>query len=88
MTVIARTPRTAEALVRSDVLRSLAARGILVPSADLLFEGREWSVVVAGRPAGMTETEVRVAVWNAVLNHTAVHGLPEPVDGVRIRLDG
>lgn len=88
MTVIARTPRPAEALVRIDILRSLAARGILASSADLLFEGREWSVVVSGRPAGMTETEVRVAVWNAVLNHTAVHGLPEPADGVRIRLDG
>jgi hypothetical protein len=88
MTVIARTSRPAEALVRSDVLRSLAARGILVSGADPLFEGREWSVAVSGRPAGMTETEVRVAVWNTVLNHTAVHGLPEPVDGVRIRLDG
>lgn len=88
MTVTTRTPRTAEALVRSDALRSLAARGIVVPSADPLFAGRMWSVTVSGRPAGLTETEVRIAVWNAVLNATAVHGLPEPVDGVRIRLDG
>ncbi|MGQ1797810.1 hypothetical protein ACT4S5_11845 [Kocuria oceani] len=88
MTVITRTARTAATPVREDVLRSLSARGIGVSSADVLSEGREWSVVVSGRPADLTETEVRIAVWNTVLNHTAVHGLPEPVDGVRIRLDG
>lgn len=88
MTVIARTARTAATPVRDDVLRSLSARGIAVASADMLCEGREWAVVVSGRPAALSETEVRIAVWNTVLNHTAVHGLPEPVDGVRIRFDG
>lgn len=80
--------RSTEVLVRAGVVRALAARGVTVTSAEMLFDGREWAVTVSDHPRGMTETEVRIAVWTAVLNHTALFDVPAPVELVRISVGG
>ncbi|KUG61126.1 hypothetical protein AVL61_08180 [Kocuria rosea subsp. polaris] len=87
MTTIPHT-RPAESLVSTGVAGALAARGITVTAVEMLFDGREWAVSVSSRPEAMSETEVRVAVWTAVLNYTAVFDVPAPTDGVRISLLG
>lgn len=78
----------AESLVRTGVVGALAARGVTVTSAEMLFDGQEWAVTVSAHPETMSETEVRVAVWTAVLNYTAVFDVPAPTDGVRISITG
>lgn len=78
----------AESLVRTGVVGALAARGVTVTSVEMLFDGQEWAVTVSSHPEGMSETEVRVAVWTAVLNYTAVFDVPAPTDGVRISVTG
>ncbi|MEX5300008.1 hypothetical protein RCG67_14645 [Kocuria sp. CPCC 205292] len=80
--------RPAESLVSTGVAGALAARGVTVTSVEMLFDGREWAVAVSSHPEAMSETEVRVAVWTAVLNYTAVFDVPAPTDGVRISLLG
>ncbi|MEX5255749.1 hypothetical protein [Kocuria arenosa] len=78
----------AESLVRSGVVGALAARGVTVTSVEMLFDGQEWSVTVSHHAPGMSENDVRVAVWTAVLNHTAVFDVPAPAEGVRISFAG
>ncbi|MFI7496786.1 hypothetical protein ACH9D2_18955 [Kocuria sp. M4R2S49] len=77
-----------ESLVRTNVVAALGARGVAVTSVEMLFDGQEWAVTVSSRPPGMSETEVRVAVWTAVLNYTAVFDVPTPTEGVRISIAG
>jgi hypothetical protein len=43
---------------------------------------------VSHHPPGMSESDVRVAVWTAVLNYTAVFDVPAPAEGVRISVTG
>lgn len=78
----------AESLVRTGVIGALAARGVTVTSVEMVFDGQEWAVTVSSRPEGMSETEVRVAVWTAVVNCTAVFDVPAPTEGVRISITG
>lgn len=80
--------RSAESVVRAGVVRALAARGVAVTSVEMLFDGREWAVTVSHHPPDMTETEVRFAVWTAVLNCTALFDVPAPVEEVRIGIGG
>lgn len=80
--------RSAESLVRAGVVGALAARGVTVTSVEMLFEGREWAVTVSHHPRDTSETEVRVAVWTAVLNCTALFDVPTPVEEVRISVEG
>ncbi|MEX5295236.1 hypothetical protein QYM41_08140 [Kocuria sp. CPCC 205268] len=87
MTTIPHT-HPSEALVRSGVVGALAARGVVVTSVEVLFDGLEWAVTVSSFPPGLSETDVRVAVWTAVLNYTAVYDVPAPRDGVRISITG
>lgn len=87
MTAIPRA-HPAESLVRTGVVGALAARGVTVTSVEMLFDGQEWAVTVSAHPADMSETEVRVAVWTAVLNYTAVFDVPTPVEEVRISVEG
>ena len=71
MTAIPRA-HPAESLVRAGVVGALAARGVTVTSVEMLFDGQEWAVTVSHHPPDMSESDVRVAVWTAVLNYTAV----------------
>lgn len=87
MTAIPRA-HPAESPVRAGVVGALAARGVAVTSVEMLFDGREWAVTVSHDPPGMSESDVRVAVWTAVLNYTAVFDVPAPSKGVRIRVTG
>ncbi|TDL42356.1 hypothetical protein [Kocuria rosea] len=87
MTAIPRA-HPAESLVRAGVVGALAARGITVTSVEMLFDGQEWAVAVSHHPPDMSESDVRVAVWTAVLNYTAVFDVPAPSDGVRISVTG
>lgn len=87
MTAIPRA-HPAESLVRAGVVGALGARGVVVTSVEMLFEGQEWAVTVSHHPPGMSENDVRVAVWAAVLNYTAVFDVPAPTDGVRISIEG
>ncbi|WP_158279212.1 hypothetical protein [Kocuria rosea] len=54
----------------------------------MLFDGQEWAVTVSHHPPDMSESDVRVAVWTAVLNYTAVFDVPAPAEGVRISVTG
>ena len=87
MTAIPRA-HPAESLVRAGVVGALAARGVTVTSVEMLFDGQEWAVTVSHHPPDMSESGVRVAVWTAVLNYTAVFDVPAPSDGVRISVTG
>lgn len=87
MTAIPRA-HPAESLVRAGVVGALAARGVNVTSVEMLFDGQEWAVTVSHHPPDMSESDVRVAVWTAVLNYTAVFDVPAPSDGVRISVTG
>ncbi|MFI7581292.1 hypothetical protein [Kocuria kalidii] len=87
MTAIPRA-HPAESLVRAGVVGALAARGVTVTSVEMLFDGQEWAVTVSSYPEGKSETEVRVAVWTALLNCTAVFDVPAPTEGVRISFTG
>lgn len=87
MTAIPRA-HPAESLVRAGVVGALAARGVTVTSVEMLFDGQEWAVTVSHHPPDMSESDVRVAVWIAVLNYTAVFDVPAPSDGVRISVTG
>lgn len=87
MTAIPRA-HPAESLVRAGVVGALAARGVTVTSAEMLFDGQEWAVTVSHRPPGMSENDVRIAVWTAILNYTAVFDVPAPAEGVRISIVG
>ncbi|GAA1747360.1 hypothetical protein [Kocuria aegyptia] len=78
----------AESLVRAGVVGALGARGVTVTSAEMLFDGLEWAVIVSHYPPDMSENDVRVAVWTAVLNYTAVFDVPAPAGGVRISITG
>jgi hypothetical protein len=87
MTAIPRA-HPAESLVRAGVVGALAARGVTVTSVEMLFDGQEWAVTVSHHPPDMSESDVRVAVWTAVLNYTAVFDVPAPSEGVRISVAG
>ncbi|VEH42647.1 Uncharacterised protein [Kocuria rosea] len=87
MTAIPRA-HPAEYLVRAGVVGALAARGVTVTSVEMLFDGQEWAVTVSHHPPDMSESDVRVAVWTAVLNYTAVFDVPAPAEGVRISVTG
>lgn len=87
MTTVPRA-HPAESLVRAGVVGALAARGITVASVEMLLDGQEWAVTVSYHPPEMPENDVRVSVWTAVLNYTAVFDVPAPADGVRISIDG
>lgn len=87
MTAIPRA-HPAESLVRAGVVAALAAKGVTLTSVEMLFDGWEWAVTVSHHPPGMSENDVRVAVWTAVLNYTAVFDVPAPVEGVRIGITG
>ena len=87
MTAIPRA-HPAESLVRAGVVGALAARGVTVTSVEMLFDGQEWAVTVSHHPPDMSESDVRVAVWTAVLNYVAVFDVPAPSDGVRISVTG
>jgi hypothetical protein len=87
MTAIPRA-HPAESLVRAGVVGALAARGVTVASVEMLFDGQEWAVTVSHHPPDMSESDVRVAVWTAVLNCTAVFDVPAPSEGVRISVTG
>jgi len=88
MTLITPSARTdgPDPAVLDGVVRALASQGIVVTDVNTFFGGRGWSVTVHHAASGMTETEVRIAVWNTVTNYTAILGVPEPVDGVRVHL--
>jgi len=84
MTTIAHSTVTAEASVLDGVVDALAAQGIVVASVTPLFDGRVWSVDVHHHAPGLTDTDVRVAVWNTVANYTAILGVAGPAEGVRV----
>jgi hypothetical protein len=87
MTAIPRA-HPAESLVRAGIVGALAARGVTVTSVEMLFDGQEWAVTVSTHPPGMSENDVRIAVWTAILNYTAVFDVPAPAEGVRISIVG
>ncbi|ALU38537.1 hypothetical protein AS188_00860 [Kocuria flava] len=78
----------AEDAVRAEVVNALALQGVQVSAVTTLFDGREWGVTVTGHSPGLAEGDVRVAVWNTVLNCTALYGVRRPVESVRVRFEG
>ncbi|GAB2614046.1 hypothetical protein GCM10009696_19540 [Kocuria himachalensis] len=87
MTAIPRA-HPAGSLVRAGVVGALAARDVTVTSVEMLFDGQEWAVTVSHHPPGMSENDVRIAVWTAVLNYTTVFDVSAPAEGVRISIIG
>lgn len=84
MTAIAHSTGTADAAVLAGVAAALASQGIAVASVTPLCGGRVWSVDVDHYAPGLTDNDVRVAVWNTVANYTAILGVPGPADGIRV----
>ncbi|HST72341.1 MULTISPECIES: hypothetical protein [Kocuria] len=79
---------TDDAAVRTEVINALALQGVTAATITTLFDGREWCVTVSEHSPALTDTEVRVAVWNTVLNCAALYGVRRPVEGVRVRIGG